>query len=72
MSERPDSDQTGDRWDELHRLGEADPRLLELVVRARDALDELGAYLAEKAHDAGTDLPDDVRRYINRPERPQG
>lgn len=63
---------SANRWDELRRLGEADPRLLALVVAARDALDNLGEYLATKAHDAGGDLPDELRRYVNRPERPQG
>lgn len=58
-----------DRDEALRQLGEADPRLLELTLRARAALEELGAYLAEKALDAGAVLPEDLRCFLAK--RPQ-
>lgn len=59
-------DRADDRWDELLRLGKEDPRLLELTVRARDALDDLAEYMARKALDSGGALPADLLAFIER------
>ena len=73
MSEQPTQGQGSARWDDLRRLGEgeADPKLLELTVRARDALNDLAAYLAEKALDAGAVMPEELQKYVKRLRSPK-
>ena len=71
MSEQPTHDEDRNRWEDLRRLGEADPKLLELTVRARDALNDLAAYMAEKALDAGAVMPEELQKYVKRLRSPK-
>jgi hypothetical protein len=57
MSEQSRSEPDNDRWDGLRQLGESDPKLLEPLVRARDALSDLAAAMAGTALAAGAELP---------------
>jgi hypothetical protein len=66
VSETPAHDEASNRWDELLQLGKDDPRLLELTVRARDAIDDLAEYMARKALEAGSALPSDLLAFLER------
>lgn len=57
MSEHPPSNHPGERAADLAQLIADDPHLYELLKRAKDALNELAAYMAGKCKEAGVEMP---------------
>ena len=57
MSERQAHYQAGERAADLAQLLVDDPHLYELLERARDAYNNLAAYMAAKCADAGQAIP---------------
>ena len=57
MSDSPAHNQASERAADLAQLLIEDPRLYELLMRSREAYNDLAAYMAEKCVDAGQAIP---------------